>query len=185
VALKLVQKPKVRRPVRDRSSAPKSVRELSWQEFDGLAQRLARAVVKRFRPDAVVGVAHGGVFVGGAVAAALRCEFFPVRISRRSRDVRARAQPRMSGEMPHELAGKRVLVVDDVASSGDTLELAKKLLAKVGAKQVATACLVAKSGGYRPDWTALPTGELTIFPWDYQPVAEDTRFDVDPDKAGA
>jgi hypothetical protein len=125
------------------------------------------------------------VFVGGVVAAALRCEFFPVRISRRSRDVRTKTAPRMSGVMPKELKGKRVLVVDDVASSGDTLELAKKLLAKVGATKVATACLVAKGGKYRPDWTALRSAELICFPWDYEPVSADARFDLDPDKAGA
>jgi hypoxanthine phosphoribosyltransferase len=170
---------------RDRSLAKTTVRELSWQDLDRLAQGLAKDVQRRFHPDAVVGVAHGGVFVGGVVAAALRCEFFPVRISRRSRDVRARAAPRMTGSMPKELKGKRVLVVDDVASSGDTLELAKKLLVKVGATKVATACLVAKSGRYRPDWTALRSAELICFPWDYEPMAADARFDLDPDKAGA
>jgi hypoxanthine phosphoribosyltransferase len=169
----------------DRSSPAKSVRELSWMDFDQLVQHLAQDIRRGRVPDAVVGVAHGGVFVGGALAAALRCDFFPVRISRRSRDVVVRKDPRMSGEMPPELKGKRVLVVDDVASSGDTLELARALLAKVGAREVSTACLVAKTDRYQPDWTALPTGELTIFPWDYEAVAEDARFDVDPDKAGA
>jgi len=24
-----------------------------------------------------------------------------------------------------------------------------------------------------------------VFPWDYEPVTEDARFDVDPEKAGA
>ena len=74
--------------MRDRSLPKQSVREMTWQELDRLAQGLAREVQRKFHPDAVVGVAHGGVFVGGVVAAALRCEFFPVRISRRSRDVR-------------------------------------------------------------------------------------------------
>jgi hypoxanthine phosphoribosyltransferase len=164
--------------MRDRSLPKQSVREMTWQELDRLAQGLAREVQRKFHPDAVVGVAHGGVFVGGVVAAALRCEFFPVRISRRSRDVRTKTAPRMSGAMPRELKGKRVLVVDDVASSGDTLELAKKLLAKVGATKVATACLVAKSGKYRPDWTALRSAELICFPWDYEPVSADARFDL-------
>ena len=146
---------------------------------------MARRIGKKYKPDAVVGVAHGGVFVGGAVASALGCEFYPVRISRRSRDTVARVQPRMTGEMPRELKGKKVLVVDDVASSGDTLELARALLVKVGARSIATACLVGKPGGFQPDWVALPEGGFTVFPWDYQTVSEDARFDVDPDKAGA
>nr|WP_171818083.1 phosphoribosyltransferase domain-containing protein [Pyxidicoccus fallax] len=165
------------------------VRELSWAEFDRAVQELAGAIRESFAPQAVVGVAHGGVFVGGALSSALGCEFFPVRISRRSRDTggaaRASGGPKLSGEMPRELKGRRVLIVDDVASSGDTLELATALAREVGAKKVETACLVARPEGYTPDYCALATASLVVFPWDYQPATGDARFDEDPDKAGA
>jgi hypoxanthine phosphoribosyltransferase len=146
-----------------------AIKELSWAEFDRLVQGIAREVKGSFKPEAVVGVVHGGVFVGGAIASALSLEFFPVRISRRSRDKASReGKPRLQGEMPAELRGKRVLVVDDVASSGDTLELARALLAKVKAKAVATACLVCREDGYTPDYLALTTSGLVVFPWDYE-----------------
>ncbi len=170
---------------RDQSRQRTRVQELTWQAFDRHVQELAREVQAAYKPQAVVGVAHGGVFVGGALSSALGCEFFPVRISRRSRDKSARKQPRLSGEMPVELAGKRVLVVDDVASSGDTLGLAVELAAKVGVKETRTAVLVARPGGFTPDHHALETESLVVFPWDHEPVTEDARFDVDPDKAGA
>jgi hypothetical protein len=164
------------------------IRELTWAEFDRAVQELAAAVRTSFQPQAVVGVAHGGVFVGGALSSALGCEFFPVRISRRSRDPGEGARstsPKLAGEMPRELKGRRVLIVDDVASSGDTLELATQLARKVGAKQVETACLVARPEGFAPDYCALATAALVVFPWDYEPVTGDGRFDEDPDKAGA
>jgi hypothetical protein len=169
---------------RDQSSQQRSVQELSWAEFDRAVHALAATISKSFKPQAVVGVAHGGVFVGGALSSALGCEFFPVRISRRSRDKGA-AKPKLSGEMPPELKGKRVLIVDDVVSSGDTLELATALALKVGAREVKTAALVARPGGFAPGFCALPTDALVVFPWDYEAVTEDGRFDVDPDKAGA
>ena len=170
---------------RDQSRQRTQVQELSWAQFDRHVQALAREIQAAFKPEAVVGVAHGGVFVGGALSSALGCEFFPVRISRRSRDKGVRKQPRLSGEMPAELKGRRVLVVDDVASSGDTLGLAVELAAKVGARETRTAVLVARPGGFSPDHHALETQGLVVFPWDYEEVAEDARFDVDPDKAGA
>ena len=169
---------------RDQSSQQRSVQELSWAEFDRAVHALAATISKSFKPQAVVGVAHGGVFVGGALSSALGCEFFPVRISRRSRDKGA-AKPKLSGEMPPELKGKRVLIVDDVVSSGDTLELATAMALKVGAREVNTAALVARPGGFAPGFCALPTDALVVFPWDYEAVTEDGRFDVDPDKAGA
>ncbi|MHB8874777.1 MAG: phosphoribosyltransferase [Myxococcaceae bacterium] len=151
----------------DRSGGKSQFRELTWAQFDRLVQSLARQIGQSFKPEAVVGVAHGGVFVGGAIASALSCEFYPVRISRRSRDKVVRSRPQMFGKMPAELKGRRVLVVDDVAASGETLELARTLAGKVGAKEVATACLVSRPGGYAPTWTALPTDEFFVFPWDY------------------
>jgi hypothetical protein len=169
---------------RDQSRQKTSVQELSWAEFDRAVHALAATISKTYKPQVVVGVAHGGVFVGGALSSALGCEFFPVRISRRSRDKGA-AKPKLSGEMPRELKGKRVLIVDDVVSSGDTLELATALAQKAGAKEVDTAALVARPGGFAPGFCALPTDALVVFPWDYEAVTEDGRFDVDPDKAGA
>jgi hypoxanthine phosphoribosyltransferase len=83
----------------------------------------------------------------------------------------------MMGKMPPELRGKSVLIVDDVAASGDTLELARALAKKAGARQVLTAVLLQRSRGYAPDWSALTTDELVVFPWDYQPLVEEGRLD--------
>ncbi|WP_223642348.1 phosphoribosyltransferase [Corallococcus sp. EGB] len=163
--------------------------ELSWAEFDRRVQALARTIRQGWEPQAVVGVAHGGVFVGGALAGALGCEFFPVRISRRSRDKaerpQERGQPQVSEEMPRELKGRRVLIVDDIASSGDTLELASALAKKMGATEIRTACLIARPEGFTPDHVGLSTDALFVFPWDYQPVMGDAHLEDDPDKAGA
>jgi uncharacterized protein len=153
-----------------------SVREVSWSEFDRHVQALAARVHKEFKPDAVVGVAHGGVFVGGALASALGVTFFPVRISRRSRDrMSLRKKPRATGEMPAELGGQRVVLVDDVAASGETLELGKSLLEKVRAKAVATACLVSRDQSYAPDFYSFQEERLVVFPWDYD-LIDDARF---------
>ena len=170
---------------RDQSRQRSSVKELSWADFDRAVQEMARAIGKAYKVDCVVGVAHGGVFVGGALSSALGCEFFPVRITRRSRDRSDVNKPQLSGEMPRELKGRRVLIVDDVAASGDTLELASALARKVGARDVKTAVMVARPEGFSPDFCALSTQSFIVFPWDYEPVTGDGRSDVDPDQAGA
>jgi uncharacterized protein len=159
----------------DRSRTKRQVSELSWSEFDRKVQALARTIHADFKADAVVGIAHGGVFVGGALARVLELEFFPVRISRRSRD-HVQKRPKAASEMPRELKGKKVLLVDDLASSGDTLELARSMLEKVGVKQVRTACLVRREEGFEPDWCGVKSDALILFPWDYEPVTEDGRF---------
>ncbi|ATB31054.1 phosphoribosyltransferase [Melittangium boletus] len=169
---------------RDQSRSKKRIQELTWMDFDRAVQTLARSIRQSYAPQAVVGVAHGGVFVGGALSSALGVEFFPVRISRRSRD-KSSSNPKLTGDMPKELKGKRVLIVDDVAASGDTLELATALALKVGAREVKNTTLICRPDGFSPDFHALSTEALVVFPWDYEEVVEDGRFDVDPDKAGA
>ena len=136
----------------DRSRSEASVRELSWASFDAHVQTLARSILRRFAPEVVVGVAHGGVFVGGALASALKADFFPVRISRRSRDPSKRGKrPRLSGTMPAELKGRRVLVVDDNVDTVTTLAL----LVKESGHEVRTAydgsAVLEAALDYRPN----------------------------------
>jgi hypoxanthine phosphoribosyltransferase len=146
-------------------SPKKAVRELGWAAFGDAVRVLAVEIVRRFRPAVIVGIAKGGVFVGGALAAAIGADFYPVRIEKRRRD--AGALPEPIQELP-DLTGKKVLVVDDVASTGATLAKARALARKSGAREVKTAVLVARPRGARPDFTAFATDELILFGWDYQ-----------------
>jgi hypoxanthine phosphoribosyltransferase len=153
-------------PARMKRSPRKAVREIGWAAFGEVVRTLAARIHDEFKPDAVVGIAKGGVFVGGALAAAMNVEFYPVRIERRRRD---------AGVLPHapaselpDLTRRKVLVVDDVASSGATLARARALARKAGAAEVRTAVLVVRPEGARPDYSALETEELVLFGWDYQ-----------------
>ncbi len=143
--------------------APGGVRELSWLEFGAIVRDLATRIDAKFQPEVILGVARGGIFVGGALAAPMRAEFLPVRVEKRARD--RRAVPTF--KVP-EARGRNVLVVDDVTNSGDTLAKAKALARRSGARDVQAAALVVRPGGSRPEWFALETAQLIVFPWDYQ-----------------
>jgi hypoxanthine phosphoribosyltransferase len=140
-----------------------AVRELTWLEFGSIVRDLGARIAAGFQPDVVLGVARGGIFVGGALAAPVRAEFLPVRVEKRSRDRRAVPTIRVP-----EARGKKVLVVDDVTNSGETLAKAKALAMRSGAGEVQSAALVVRPGGSRPEWFALETAQLIVFPWDYQ-----------------
>ncbi len=156
----------------------KAVREIGWAAFGEIARQLAARISRRFRPEAVVGIAKGGVFVGSAVASALGADFFPVRVEPRRRD--ADPIPEATDQFP-DLKGKRVLVVDDVCQTGATLAKARKLAKKAGAKDVRSATLVVRPGGSRPDFHALETSELVLFGWDYQLDQTDGQIELPAD----
>ena len=132
-------------------------------EFGDVVRDLATAIADGFAPELVLGVARGGIFVGGALAAPLRAEFLPVRVEKRARDRHAKP----TGRIP-EARGRKVLVVDDVTATGATLEKARALARASGARDVQAAVLVVRPGGSRPEWFAMETAQLIVFPWDYQ-----------------
>lgn len=171
---------RLKAPARLTRTPKKAMREIGWAAFGEVARALAATIAEDFRPDTVVGIAKGGVFVGGALAAALQADFQPVRMEKRRRD--AAPMPETKEQLP-DLSGRRVLVVDDVANSGSTLARARALCRKAGAREVRTAVMVKRPGGARPDFHALETDELILFGWDYQ-LEGAASAAVDPGEVG-
>jgi hypoxanthine phosphoribosyltransferase len=171
---------RLKAPKAMKTAPKKAMREIGWATFGEIARQLATRISKRFRPDAVLGIAKGGVFVGSAVASTLGADFFPVRIESRRRD--SDPIPEATDQFP-DLKGKRVLVVDDVCQTGATLTKAKKLAKKAGAKDVRSATLVVRPNGSRPDFHALETDELVLFGWDYQLDQTDGQIELPVDDA--
>lgn len=145
--------------------------ELSWEFFGELCRVLAvKVAAADYRPDLVVGIAKAGVIPGAVVASILQCDFFSLKISRDSGGGRSRVRPRILSAAPQEARDKRVLIVDEICTSGETLRIAQNALRQVQPAEVATATSLVKHGGFRPDFFALETGATVIFPWDRQIV---------------
>ena len=143
--------------------------ELSWELFGELCRALALRVAQDYHPDLVIGIATAGVIPAATVAAMLHADFEAMRISRRDGD-RMAAFPRVLSPTPVEARGKRVLIVDEITTSGDTLRLALAAVREVGPAEVRTATSFVRPGGYRPNYFALETEQLVVYPWDRQVV---------------
>ena len=142
------------------------VHEISWEEFDRLAARLAEALASE-EVDLIVGIARAGLFPATAVACALRRELYPVRVTRRFNDRVVHAAPVWKVPLPPAVAGQAVTVVDEIADTGETLRLVAAETHRLGAARVVTAALVSHSwAAPRPDATALVSDALVLFPWD-------------------
>lgn len=152
---------------------------LSWEEFGTATRELAQMVVDSgFVPDVVVAIARGGLIPGGAMAYALgtkgvgtmNIEFY-TDIGETLLDPRI-LPPFMD---TNDLPGQNVLVVDDVADSGRTLEL---VMQKLGDKNCDARCAVLYTKPrsiIRPEYSWKDTDEWITFPWSALPPIGQTH----------
>ena len=160
------------------------VRPISWDEFHGLVKALAVAVAP-WRPEVVLPVLRGGAYAGTLLAHMLQIDVYPVRLSRRQDDVVVRQTPLWLVEPPAAVRGRRVLVVDEMCSSGQTLRMVKEQALALGAAEVRTATLYAHTwGADAVDYTGLITDELVMNPWDRE-VYRDSAFIFHPEYVAA
>lgn len=145
---------------------------LTWDGFGDASRDLARAIVADgFAPEVVVAIARGGLLPAGAVAyglgakncGAINVEFYTGIGT--VLDAPELLPPEL--DMTY-LDGRRVLLVDDVADSGRTLELAVRLLTERGA-DVRSAVIYTKPATIiQPDYSWKETSLWIDFPWSWQ-----------------
>ncbi len=162
----------------------KGVKRISWARFVRLSAQLAEQLAA-VQVDAVVGIARAGLLPAVRIACALRVDLFPARLTRREHDQVVRRAPEWKTDIPAEVRGRIVAVVDEIADTGETLALAAARARELGAAQVYTAVLTAHTwADPRPDFCALVSDALLIFPWD-DPVYQAGEWGMHPELAAA
>lgn len=150
---------------------------LSWDDFGAAVRALAQDVVDDgFTPTVLLAIARGGLPVGGALAYALglkNCCVINVEYYA-GVDVRLDV-PVILPPALHlvDLENERLLVVDDVADTGETLQLVAETIRPVVA-ELRTAVLYEKPRSVvRCDFVWRRTDRWIDFPWSaVPPVAE-------------
>jgi hypoxanthine phosphoribosyltransferase len=165
-------------------STRRGIRPISWDDFHGLVRALAVAVAP-WRPEIVLPVLRGGAYPGALLAHILQIEVYPVRLSRRVDDVVVRDSPVWLVEPPAIVAGRRVLVVDEMCSTGETITLVRDKAIAIGAAGARAATLYAHTwGAHVPDYIGLSTDELVLNPWDRE-IYRDGSFRFHPEYVAA
>jgi hypoxanthine phosphoribosyltransferase len=147
---------------------------LSWQEFGAAARDLASMVVADgYRPDVLLAIARGGLPVAGAISYALgmknccvvNVEYY-TGIDQRL-EVPVILPPSLDLV---ELTDANLLVVDDVADTGNTLALVAETV-RPQVRSLRTAVLYEKSRSVvKCDYVWRRTDDWIVFPWSAPPV---------------
>jgi len=160
------------------------IRPISWEDFHGLCKGLAMAVAP-FQPEIILPIGRAGYYPGTLLAHMLQVELYPVRLSRRVKDVVTYQSPRWLVEPPPAVRDRRVLVVDEISSTGETIAMVRQRVEALGARAIKSAVLYAHSGGVSvPDYIGLITDALLLNPWDRE-ILKDGAFQFHPEYVAA
>ncbi|MBM7825874.1 hypoxanthine phosphoribosyltransferase [Arcanobacterium pluranimalium] len=155
---------------------------LGWEEFGTASRELAKDVWDSgFHPDIVVCVARGGLLPAGAIGYALDLKSLLVlNVEFYTGIGQTLPDPRLLEPAPDVRAmdGKRVLIVDDVADSGRTLEFVLDVCKRAGALDTRVAVLYEKSRStLKCEYVWRTTDKWIAFPWsDKDPVNADANY---------
>ena len=143
---------------------------MSWERFHLLARRLAFAISgAAYSPDLIVAIGRGGYLPARVVADYLDVyDLSDVRVVH-YRGMHRQRQAGIRYPLPASVTGKRVLLVDDVNDSGDSLQVALRHLHERGAPAaLRSAVLHHKTvSAFAPDFYAEEVREWRwiIYPW--------------------
>ena len=145
---------------------------LSWEDFGCSTRDFANEIAAQFMPDLVVGIARGGVIVGAVIASAMQVDFFPIKVTRRMMAEVVNEEPTLVIKPYTYAQGKKVLLVDDISRTGETMRIARRALEVFHPAAIKTACYADYVGdGYKPDFYKISVETQLAFPWDYHHLA--------------
>ncbi|GAA1637991.1 hypoxanthine phosphoribosyltransferase [Actinoplanes couchii] len=146
---------------------------LTWETYGRAGRELAQAVADDgYRPDLILAVARGGLFLAGSLGYALAVKNIHLVNVEFYTGVDARlTEPVLLPPVPtfEDMSGATVLIVDDVADTGGTLQLVQDLCAPHVASARTAVIYEKPASTVKCDYVWTHTDRWIDFPWSDQP----------------
>jgi hypoxanthine phosphoribosyltransferase len=141
----------------------------TWNQiYDMLLSQAEKIRQSGFKPDVIVGITRGGWIPARVLSdfleinhlAAVGVEFYLGVAETRN-------EPVLTQRVSAGVEGKKALLVDDIADTGKSLQLAREHLRQQGATEVRIATVYRKSFSIiKPDYYEKETRRWVVFPWE-------------------
>ena len=141
----------------------------NWNEIYVMLLAQAQKVKSDdYKPDIIVGIARGGLVPARILTDLLEIPQLAIIQEEFYVDIaQTRFEPILKQTLTTKIAGKKTLLVDDVADTGKSLELAEKHLLQHGAVEIKTVTLYSKpQTTTTPNYFEEQTSSWVVFPWD-------------------
>lgn len=148
----------------------------TWKDIHLIALKVAKTILKsRFKPDIIVGVFRGGWIAAKLISDAIGVhELGALEVKFYTEIGATSKKPIVTKPLVGDVTNKKVLLVDDVADTGRTLQVALEEVELHGPKIIRTATLYVKPRSiFIPDYYGETTSAWIIFPWEVREVLEE------------
>ena len=118
-----------------------------------------------FNFDIIVGIARGGIIPSSLLSFIYEKELLLLWLNLYGEGMppeRVHEKPKLMRPFNHDVSGKRILLVDDLSKSGETIEFAKDILFKKGASEIKSLVLVGKGDYFLEEFKG-----CVKFPWKF------------------
>ncbi|MBT0159961.1 phosphoribosyltransferase [Candidatus Bathyarchaeota archaeon A05DMB-2] len=141
----------------------------TWNQIHYALLRIAGKIRHSgFKPDVIVGITRGGWVPARVLSDLLEVpRLATVNIEFYTGIAQTEDKPVLKQGVSEDVAGKKVLIVDDIADIGKSLALAKVHVIQRGAAELRTATVYRKPWSEAaPDYYAKETECWVVFPWE-------------------
>ncbi len=150
---------------------------MTWDDLGAGSRAIAEAAyADGYVPDILLAVSRGGLLAAGAVAYAIGVKStFTLNVELYTGIDERLAEPLLLPPIPDvvDLSGAEVLIVDDVADTGATLELVKRLCEGAAARTRCAVLYEKPHSTVRCEYVWRRTDRWIVFPWSAEPPVGD------------
>ncbi len=146
--------------------------KLEWSKIHQVAWDTAKKVIESgYKPDVIVGISRGGLVPAKLLSDFLQIkDVLTVKADHWGITATKDKKAHLAYGLDTDLSGKRVLLVDDVTKTGESMNLSKKHIEGKKPKSIRTAVLYhTRDSDYEPNfYGAITQSDWIIFPWNYR-----------------
>ena len=141
----------------------------TWEEFGQHVFAISKSIIDTGDQfDRIIALAKGGTAIVRPIADLCGIkELSSIQIEFYTGVEKTAKMPVITQSLPVKIKDEKVLIIDDVADSGETMILAIHYIKQHGASDIKTATLVSKPWTkFEPDFTYYKSEAWIIFPWE-------------------
>lgn len=141
----------------------------TWNQIHNMIIKQSEEILSdNFTPDIIISITRGGWVPARLLSDLLEINnLATIRIEFYLDIAKSRKKPILTQKIQIPIKGKKILLVDDVADTGESLQLAKNHILQKEVEELRIATIYKKSQSKtNPDYYVKTTKKWIIFPWE-------------------